>query len=396
MARRLLKEFPSTEPVNPERDKLLALAYRTGDSTSNAEDRILDKHIEDFCNAALAKGDDSDIEAALAVLKSEEGTNYDDLLSIAEGCAEFYRDKNGAHLLVLVPVLAWSRYGIAFGKMPEVIAKSIADLYKTYFAGVDARVTVGNTLISAEHIPERLVAVRHLLAVLSKPKTHGAVVDTSFLLTASPADEFSDARYVPLAVSAPSEAMLFTPAEKDRISRARDFMDFALKAREVLRYFTVGSFIEVQYPSAFFSAWRQAAVAERLFSLKALVSYVCVGKTTPEDLVATTAIFSIVSEGASRETQPEVRIGISLSWAPEKIIAGIVWPCDPNELEIAQSFAGEVLTMQGVPTVVAHSQLFPMEWCEQCGAPLYANPDGLVIHAERPDSPRGDFTPTLN
>ncbi len=396
MARRLLKELPNTEPVNPERERLLALAYRTSDSTSNVEDRILDKHIEDFCNEALAKGDDSDIEAALAVLKTEEGGNYDDLLSIAEGAAEFYRDKNGVHLLVLVPILAWSRYGIAVGRMPEAIAKRIADLYKTYFAGADARVTVGNTLISAEHIPERLVSVRHLLTVLSKPKTHGSVVDTTFLLTASPADEFSDARYVPLAVSATNEVMLFTPATKARIARARDFMDFALKVREELRCFMLGSFIEVQYPSAFFSAWRQAAVAERLFSLKALVSYVCVGKTKPEDLVATTAIFSIVSEGSSRETQPEIRIGISLFLAPEKIISGIVWPCDANELEIAQSFAGEVLTMQGVQTVVAHSQLFPMEWCEQCGAPLYANPDGLVVHAERPDSPQGDFRPTLN
>ncbi len=398
MARRLFKPDTTPETLSEESKKLLNLAYCASDSTSNLEDRLVQTQIEALCNATLARGEDSDIEAALALLKEEEGTQYDDLLSLAEGCAEFYEDKEGAHLLILLPVLAWSRYKIPFGKMPESLAKKIAVLYKTYFASPKALIAIGNSLIAAEHIPERLTDVRKLLTKLVKPKKEAAVVDISYLLTSDPADDFSDVRYIAFGITVTDSADLFGALPIDRIEKARRLMDFSLKARSELRQFMTGSMLEVQAPAAFFTAWRQAVASERLFSLKALVSYVCIGKVTPEKLIATTAIFSNLSGDAHNEAQPEVRIGISFTYEANRIVAGVVWPCEPTELEIAQGFAKEVLLLEGIKTVVAHDQLFPLEWCEQCGAPLYANPEGNVTHVEKPNIPREDinFTPTLN
>lgn len=398
MARRLFKPDTTPETLTEESRELLNLAYRASDSTSNVEDRLVAEKIEALCSALLSRGIDSDIEAALSLLKAEEGTQYDDLLALAEGCAEYYADKDGAHLLVLIPVLAWSRYKIAFGKMPQEVSCEIAKLYKSHFASPKAHVSIGNSLIAAEHIPERLTEVRSLLSRLVKPKKDASVVDISYLLTADPTDEFSDVRYVALGVSAETATDLFDAFSSERIEFARKLMDFSLKARAVLREFMTGSMLEVQAPAAFFTAWRQAVASERLFSLKALVKYVCIEKIRPEKLIATTAIFSNLSENNAAEPQPEVRIGISFTFDANRIVAGVVWPCEPAELEIAQGFAKEVLTLEGIKTVVAHDQLFPLEWCEQCGAPLYANPEGNVTHVEKPNIPRENlnFKPTLN
>jgi hypothetical protein len=30
---------------------------------------------------------------------------------------------------------------------------------------------------------------------------------------------------------------------------------------------------------------------------------------------------------------------------------------------------------------------FPMEFCDDCGAPMYPNPEGELVHAEMPEQP---------
>ena len=78
-------------------------------------------------------------------------------------------------------------------------------------------------------------------------------------------------------------------------------------------------------------------------------------------------------------------------------MAGVVWPCEVPELESIQDFAGQILFSQGVKSIVSHDIRFPLEWCENCWAPLYANPEGFVTHIESPDEKSaGAFAPTLN
>ena len=396
MTVKLLKSLSSVLEPDLGRDTLLTLAYRANDSTSDVEDAYLDGKIKALCNAALDASEESYIEAALALLKDEPGTIYDDFLSLAEGCAESYTDKDGIHLLILLPILAWSRYVIVCGKMPDAVALKVASLYRLYFAGPESRVTVGNTLICPEHIPERLLEVRQLLKTLSSAKEKTALVDTSYLLTESPVPDFSDTRYIALSVTAPDASCLFVDSLIDHIELSHRFMEFSLKVREALRSFTTGSVIDVQYPAAFFAAWRQTALAMRVFALKALVQYVCVGSLTPDALIATTAVFSLGEENG-QGPQPEIRIGISLKSKPNAVVAGVVWPCEVPELESTQDFAGQILFSQGVKSIVSHDVRFPLEWSEHCGTPLYANPEGFVTHIENPDEESaGPFAPTLN
>jgi hypothetical protein len=35
--------------------------------------------------------------------------------------------------------------------------------------------------------------------------------------------------------------------------------------------------------------------------------------------------------------------------------------------------------------VATHAQRFPLEYCDDCGAPLFPNPAGHAVHAEAPE-----------
>ena len=80
MTVKLLKSLSSVLEPDLGRDTLLTLAYRANDSTSDVEEAYLDGKIKALCNAALDASEESDIEAALALLKDEPGTIYDDYL----------------------------------------------------------------------------------------------------------------------------------------------------------------------------------------------------------------------------------------------------------------------------------------------------------------------------
>ncbi|MFN5492060.1 MAG: DUF2863 family protein, partial [Burkholderiales bacterium] len=43
------------------------------------------------------------------------------------------------------------------------------------------------------------------------------------------------------------------------------------------------------------------------------------------------------------------------------------------------------LKESGLQRVTMLRQRLPMEYCEDCGAPLYPNVDGELVHAELPD-----------
>ncbi len=68
------------------------------------------------------------------------------------------------------------------------------------------------------------------------------------------------------------------------------------------------------------------------------------------------------------------------------MVHGVVWPLLDSEDETAD-VGGQIealLKELGVGEVLVLDQRFPLEWCDDCGAPLYPNPDGEPVHAEMP------------
>ncbi len=399
MARKL-HSADDAEPVittEGDADEFLRLALLAIDSTSRFEDRHIDDTLEALCRKHLDRGEDSDIEAALSRLKASDSPAYDELLSMAEDCAQTRLDKKGAHLLVLIPILGWSRYHIPFGPADAASLTDIAALYQKHWAPNADEVTIGNCLISADSLPEGLTEVRKLLAALTEGRKKNHIASITSFLKADPPPDFADVRYLAVAVSASAPEKLFPPISQDYREHARRIMNFCLEAREILMTPMAGTMTDVQPPAAFFTAWRQADAAMRVFCIRALVNYTSCMGYDPEEFIATTAVFTRVGNLVNTMETDEVRIGISLKSQPSAVVAGIVLPTIPEEFEQNQTFAGEVLRDMGVTRIVALPQTFPMEWCEDCGAPLYANSEGYVRHLETPEGlDEKAFAPTLN
>ena len=104
-------------------------------------------------------------------------------------------------------------------------------------------------------------------------------------------------------------------------------------------------------------------------------------KAKPADLQAVVA-------GFGEERVDEYRIAFSLQGDSE-VAHGVVWPLYGREDETARPGPlDEVmaqLTESGVTEVKKLAGTFTPEYCEDCGAPLFANGDGEIVHAELPE-----------
>jgi len=82
----------------------------------------------------------------------------------------------------------------------------------------------------------------------------------------------------------------------------------------------------------------------------------------------------------------EYRVGLGPTTGDE-VYHGIVWPLLGAEDE-ATDAAGEieaVLREAGVKDVLFLDHHFPMEFCDDCGAPLFPNREAELVHAEMPE-----------
>jgi hypothetical protein len=86
------------------------------------------------------------------------------------------------------------------------------------------------------------------------------------------------------------------------------------------------------------------------------------------------------------ERLEEYRVGFTLADSSE-VVHGVVWPLLGAEDETTDC-AGQieaVLEEAGVGSVVSLEQRFPLEFCDDCGMPMYPTPEGETSHAELPE-----------
>ncbi len=87
----------------------------------------------------------------------------------------------------------------------------------------------------------------------------------------------------------------------------------------------------------------------------------------------------------SDEHVEEIRIGIGRQVDEDQVVEGVVWPLLGDEEERAQEEIEAVLRRLGVTKLTLHAHRFPMEFCDDCGAPMFPNPAGHSVHTESPE-----------
>jgi hypothetical protein len=372
--------FSRRTKQTPDTEQLIRLANHLALSSSRLEDNYWETRLTSLVDRLLADSDEAPINSALDNLYGSGGRAYDELADMVESCCETRRETSGQDVLLFAaPVLAWSRYTIPAGNIAAEALHNIRVHLQAHILAADTRLGLADFLWSPDQLPHSYAETAHLTEKLAKAAVHGRDLKLDPATMAETVNFLSDTRYVLGAVTAPRGSALFRWQEEDG-SRSESLKQWRAQAGEVLRPLLPACALEMLLPQPYHAAAREADRASRPYSLRAAVAFL---QTTLN--VAATELRAVIAPYYDRQIE-EYRVGFTQR-DDSDVVHGVVWPLLDNEDESTDAPAQieAVLREAGLREILALDHRFPMEYCEDCGAPLYPNPDGEPSHAELPE-----------
>jgi hypothetical protein len=385
--------MPRSRAKSPPRltrdaERLIALANGLNASGSLTEDRFWEGEMSTLAVKLLDNGNDAPIDGALDHLYQTNLGAYDTLIELVESESEsvvaMQGDRAWQALLIAAPIVAWSKYAIPSGTIPRPEADALQVQLQGHVLAEGARVTVVPYLYSIDQLPRHFSELRRLAARLADAAVSGEVPRLDLARLPDTAHLLADTRFVIACAAAPRGSPLFRWQEdaSGHAGRAGSLEQWIAQARPTLAKLLPGCVFECLLPDAYYVNCRESDRRVRPFGIRAAVSFLENAlKAKPADLQAVVA-------GFGEERVDEYRIAFSLQGDSE-VAHGVVWPLYGREDETARPGPlDEVmsqLTESGVNEVKKLAGTFTPEYCEDCGAPLFANGDGEIVHAELPE-----------
>lgn len=369
-------------PKNPATDALVRLSSRLAESSSRIEDEFWQERLASIVNSHLADSDDHIITSALDQLYAAGGRAYDELADMVESCCETQRHAGspGTDLILFAaPVLAWSRFTIPSGPIALDHLANLRVHLQAHVLAADVKLGLVDYLWSPDQLPQTYSNTAELTEKLARAAMNGRDLhlDTTGLPDTS--QFLSDTRYVIGGVAAVRGTPMFRWQEEDG-SRTEALKQWRTQGGEALRPLLPACAVELLLPQSYHAAARDADRASRPYSLRAAVAFL---QTTLS--IAAHELRAVIAPFHDQHLE-EFRIGFTLASEPE-VIHGVVWPLLDAEDEAGDMPAQieAVLREAGIRDVIVLDQRFPLEYCDDCGAPLYPNPEGEPVHAELPE-----------
>jgi hypothetical protein len=369
-------------------DTLVKMARRLAESGSRLEDQLWQRRLIELINDRLARRNDDAIDAALDDLARTSQRAYDDLADLAESCAESTVVDIGGRphdvLLLALPLLAWSRYKLPASTLPASVLDNLRAQLAGHLLARDARVAIADFLYAIDQLPEAFADVRRLTEQLGDAAAEAIALHIDPRKQREPVAMLADTRYLIAAGAVPAGGPLFHWQELgvDPDAKIGALSAFREQAAAVLQPVLTGCRYRVLSPAAFHSALRFADRELREFSLEAAVAYLKLAYDfAPAALAAAAGLF----EDPQGNAGGEVRIGLAKVTDDDSVIEGIVWPLLGDEEDPTLEDVEKALRTAGIGRVVMHAHRFPLEFCDDCGAPMFPNTAGHVVHAEPPD-----------
>lgn len=369
----------------PSRDaeRLARLAQGLADSGSRIEDAWWEQEMTLLIDKLLRAGDDETLNQALDKLHESGSRGYDELADLIEAGCEIVHDADHAALLIALPILAWSRYTIPARELPAPTRDALRAQLGAHVLSADAEVCFADHLYSPDQLPQGYVETRAFTDALAAAAASGEDlhVDARQLPESQPF--VSDVRYVMACVRTPRGRPLFRWNEPDG-TREAALDAWRAQGAPSLRALLPGCSIEVLLPDAYFAAWRQADRETRPFALRAAVAYL-------QTLFGAQArqIRAVAAPYYDRWLE-EWRVGFGMA-GNDQVVHGVTWPLLGDDDEHSD-IGGEIealLKDAGVGELRILDTRMPLEYCDDCGAPLFPNADGENVHTEMPEDMQG-------
>lgn len=375
--------FGSRDRLSREAAELQRLATGLSESGGKLEDSYWEGQLAESVDSLLKNGAEDDINTALDRLFEANPRAHDELADMVESRAESNRlEALGQHFdiqLFAAPILAWSRFSIPACNLPQATVEALAVQLGAHVFGGQARVALANFLFSPDQLPRSFCDTWQLTHELGQAALAGQHlgIDTQGMPETN--RFLSDTRYLVGALAIPRGQALFRWNEADG-SKESALKEWIKQGSPSLEPLLTGCAWQPILPDAYHAACRNADRLSRPYSLKASVAFLqTMLGLMPADLRA------VVGPCYDRRME-EYRVGLGPK-DKDETYHGIVWPLLGAEDE-ATDAAGEIETVLrecGVKDVLFLDHRFPMEFCDDCGAPMFPNAEGELVHAEMPE-----------
>ena len=385
--------MPRTRAKSPPRltrdaERLIALSLGLNASGSLTEDRYWEAEMSTLVARLLENGNDAPIDGALDHLYQTNLGAYDTLIELVENESESLVLMQGDHawqgLLIAAPIVAWSKYVIPSGAIARGDADALRVQLQAHVLAADARVNLVPYLYSIDQLPRHFSELRKLAARLADGAITGELPRMEFAKFPETAHLLADTRFLIACVAAPRGKPVFRWQEdaSGHAGRTGSLEQWIAQGRPTLTKLLPGCVFECLLPDAYYVNCRESDRRVRPFGIRAAVAFLeSALSAKPDELQAVVA-------GFGEERVDEYRVAF-VTGTEGEVAHGVVWPLYGREDENARpgplDEVMQQLTDCGVTEVKKLSGTFTPEYCEDCGAPLFANSDGEIVHAELPE-----------
>jgi len=385
MARTRAKSPPR---LTRDAERLIALSLGLNASGSVTEDRYWEEQMSALAARLLENGNDAPIDGALDHLYQTNLGAYDTLIELVENESEalvaMQADRAWQALLIAAPIVAWSKYAIPSGPIPKEAAQTLLVQLRAHVLAKEARATLVPYLYSIDQLPRHFSELRRLAAKLADAAIAEEAPRLDLARLPETAHLLADTRFLIACAAVPRGQPLFRWQDdaSGHAGRTGSLEQWIAQARPTISKLLPGCVFECLLPDAYYVNCRESDRRVRPFGIRAAVAFLENAlKLKPAELQAVVA-------GFGEERVDEYRVAFSLPGDSE-VAHGVVWPLYGREDETARpgplDEVVEQLTESGITDVKRLTGTFTPEYCEDCGAPLFANGEGEIVHAELPE-----------
>lgn len=385
-------------------------------ASSHLEERAWEREIETLLYKLLKNHHQEPIDAALEQLLPIDPDAYDLLMDMVEACSESatieYDGRTYDGLLIAIPSLAWTRFSIGSGPVSADLLALLNTHLHTHILAPDVHTSIAPTLYAIDQLPRSHADTYALMQQL----THSALTNHPLpnLTNLPPTAPFlADTRYLLVALVVSSGMPLFRwqllkGQHYNSANRVEILEQWRAQATPNFTRLLPGCGVELLLPAAYYSACREADQQIRPTSVRAACYYL--SHTLGCDTQEFHASIGRFGEQPENGRIDEYRIGFSLKQSND-VIYGVVWPLYGLEEvyeEVTTKLSNSdttitepetpleqilsVLRESGISHIQYQAEFYAMEFCEDCGSPLYPNQEGDLMHPEMPeDTPTGSM-----
>ncbi|MGZ5074691.1 MAG: DUF2863 family protein, partial [Usitatibacter sp.] len=356
-------------------ERLIALANGLNASGSLTEDRFWEAEMSALTAKLLENGNDAPIDGALDHLYQTNLGAYDTLIELVENDSEslvaMQGDRAWQALLIAAPIVAWSKYAIPSGAIARDEADALRVQLQAHVLAEGARVTLVPYLYSIDQLPRHFSELRKLTAKLAEAAIAGEAPRIDLARLPETAHLLADTRFLVACAAVPRGQAMFRWQEdaSGHAGRAGSLEQWIAQARPTLSKLLPGCVFECLLPDAYYVNCRESDRRVRPFGVRAAIAFL-------ENALKTKAaeIHAVVA-GFGEERVDEYRIAFTRGDDSE-VAHGVVWPLYGREDETAHPGPLDEALAQlaecGVTEVKKLPGTFTPEYCEDCGAPLFA------------------------